>query len=89
MKRVMFQINFISILLLSLLKTRYYFTSNAKLFKDRYEMSFWDEDLDILKVRITRVQKNEERRTFYDLYGINCLSFIYSVQVSKCILKIR
>ena len=89
MKRVIFKINFISILLLSMLKTGCLFTFITALFTDRYEMSFWDEDLNILKVRITRVQKHEERRTFYDLYGIDCLSFIYSVQVSKCILKIR
>ena len=66
-------------LLLSLLKTGCLFTFIAKLSKDRYETSFWDEDLDIFKVRITRVQKHEERRTFYDLYGMNCLIFIYSV----------
>ena len=69
MKRVISQSNDIFILSLPWLKTGYLSTAISKLFKDKYEISFWDENLDIIKSRITWVQKHEERRAFHDFYG--------------------
>ena len=69
MKRVISQSNDIFILSLPWLKNGYLSTAISKLFKDKYEISFWDENLDIIKSRITWVQKHEERRAFHDFYG--------------------
>ena len=52
------------------LKEGYLFKSMNKLFKDIYNYSVWDNDLDVLKSRICWVQKHETRRGICDFYGI-------------------
>ena len=70
MKRVFSSRNSIIRLNLPFIKSGYIYTSLLKLFQDKYNTDICFNDLDILKSRISWVQRNEERRAMYDFYGI-------------------
>ena len=70
MKRILSLKNSIILLSVPFLKCGYLCSSISKLFKDKYEINFWNEELGIIKSRISCVQKHEERRGFCQFYGI-------------------
>ena len=52
------------------LKSGYLCNSLANLFEKTYNVDIWTCDFDVLRSRITWVQGHEERRGFYDFYGV-------------------
>ena len=70
MKRVMTLSNSIIQLSLPFLKNGYHYKSLVKLYEDKYQINFLDTDLDIIKSRITWVQRHEETRNFMNFYGV-------------------
>ena len=69
-KRILKTQNVLLKLSLTYIKAGHLMTSVANLFQNIYDSDFWSNDLQILKARISWVQRHEARRGICHFYGI-------------------
>ena len=70
MKRVLYSKNNLIKLCKPYIKSGYLCNSLTETLETRYNINFFSSELEILRSRLTWVQRHEESTAFYDFYGI-------------------